>query len=108
MEFRTSWLVMGFEPQEVAVKKFLDQDFSGAALAEFKRENARHPERETTGVPSFGELHVAATLQPLYCSFDTTTLTEVIILGSKDILVHNLEPGGMKKMPGEWNILILH
>lgn len=24
--------------QEVAVKKFLDQDFSGAALAEFKRE----------------------------------------------------------------------
>jgi len=25
-------------PQEVAVKKFLDQDFSGAALAEFKRE----------------------------------------------------------------------
>lgn len=24
--------------QEVAVKKFLDQDFSGAALSEFKRE----------------------------------------------------------------------
>lgn len=24
--------------QEVAVKKFLDQDFSGAALAEFRRE----------------------------------------------------------------------
>ncbi|GKV27438.1 hypothetical protein SLEP1_g36610 [Rubroshorea leprosula] len=33
MVFRTSWLVMGFEPQE----------------------NARHPEKETTGVPSFGE-----------------------------------------------------
>ncbi|XP_034705951.1 serine/threonine-protein kinase EDR1-like isoform X3 [Vitis riparia] len=33
---------------EVAVKKFLDQDFSGAALAEFKREvrimcRLRHP-----------------------------------------------------------------
>ncbi|GKV27453.1 hypothetical protein SLEP1_g36625 [Rubroshorea leprosula] len=40
---------------EVAVKKFLDQDFSGAALAGFKRENARHPEKETPGVPSFGE-----------------------------------------------------
>ncbi|GKV27426.1 hypothetical protein SLEP1_g36599 [Rubroshorea leprosula] len=40
---------------EVAVKKFLDQYFSGAALAEFKRENARHPEKETPGVPSFGE-----------------------------------------------------
>jgi hypothetical protein len=26
------------EYQEVAVKKFLDQDFSGAALSEFKRE----------------------------------------------------------------------
>ena len=26
------------ELQEVAVKKFLDQDFSGAALDEFKRE----------------------------------------------------------------------
>jgi hypothetical protein len=29
---------VNFEQQEVAVKKFLDQDFSGAALAEFKRE----------------------------------------------------------------------
>ncbi|GLT47609.1 hypothetical protein SLA2020_212950 [Shorea laevis] len=29
---------MGFEPQEEAVKKFLDQDFWGAALAGFKRE----------------------------------------------------------------------
>ncbi|KAL4557907.1 hypothetical protein LXL04_036101 [Taraxacum kok-saghyz] len=28
---------------EVTVKKFLDQDFSGAALAEFKRERLRHP-----------------------------------------------------------------
>lgn len=27
-----------FGQQEVAVKKFLDQDFSGAALDEFKRE----------------------------------------------------------------------
>lgn len=27
-----------FGLQEVAVKKFLDQDFSGAALDEFKRE----------------------------------------------------------------------
>ena len=32
------YLLVNFEQQEVAVKKFLDQDFSGAALAEFKRE----------------------------------------------------------------------
>ena len=29
---------MNFELQEVAVKKLLDQELSGAALAEFKRE----------------------------------------------------------------------
>lgn len=32
------WLVDCFFTQEVAVKKFLDQDFSGAALEEFKQE----------------------------------------------------------------------
>ncbi|GKV48840.1 hypothetical protein SLEP1_g55631 [Rubroshorea leprosula] len=62
-------------------------------------------EGETRSSLFFDELHVAVPLLPLYCSFDTTTPTEI---GRKDILVHNLEMGGMKKMPEEWEILILN
>lgn len=36
--FLTADFRIAGELQEVAVKKFLDQDFSGAALDEFKRE----------------------------------------------------------------------
>lgn len=36
--FRGSRNKLGFASQEVAVKKFLDQDFSGDALVQFKSE----------------------------------------------------------------------